>query len=108
MRNKNNLRQKSNLTKIGDLLPHVKELLGLEKSLNIMALKELWPLIISFDISKYSEPSYFDKNNNLVVAVKSGSLAANLSMQKVQILNKLKQATKDSNITFKEIRFIVK
>ncbi|MBI3591598.1 MAG: DUF721 domain-containing protein [Candidatus Melainabacteria bacterium] len=99
-------RFKSNLIKIGDLISIVKESFGLEKSLNIMALKEIWPLVTNFEIAKYSQPDYFDKENNLVIAVKSGALATDLSMQKVNIVSKLKEATKNTNIIFKDVRFI--
>ena len=101
-------RSKSNLTKIGDLISIIKESFGLEKSLNIMALKEIWPLITNFETAKYSQPDYFDKENNLVIAVKSGALATNLSMQKNTLVSKLREATKNTNITFKDVRFINK
>ncbi len=99
-------RQKSNLTKISELITVVKENLGIEQSLKVKALKELWPLVTSFNISKQSQPAYFDRENNLVISVKSGTLAVELSMQKSSILERLKQATKDTSITFKDIRFI--
>ena len=99
-------RSKSNLVKIGEVIPVVKEALGLEKSLKIMALKEIWPLVTSFEIAKHSQPAYFDKGNNVVISVKSGALAMELSMQKTSILAKLKEATKNTNITFKDLRFI--
>ena len=99
-------RKKSNLTKIGEVIPVVKENLGVEQSLKIKALKELWPLVTSFNIAKQSQPAYFDRENNLVISVKSGTLAVELSMQKTSIVEHLKQATKDTNITFKDIRFV--
>ena len=99
-------RSKSNLIKISAVIPIVKENLGLEKNLKIMALKEIWPLVTSFDIAKHSQPAYFDKGNNLVIAVKSGTLAVELSMQKTSILARLKEATKNTDITFKDIRFV--
>ena len=98
--------RKGNLTKIGDLIPTVRENLGLEKSLKITALKELWPLITNFEIARYSQPAYFDNEGNIVIAVKSGALATELSMQKISILAKLKEATKNTDITFKDVRFI--
>jgi len=100
--------RKGNLTKIGDLIPTVKENLGLEKSLKITALKELWPLVTNFEIAKHSQPAYFDNEGNLVIAVKSGALATELSMQKISILKRLKDATKNTDIDFKDIRFINK
>ncbi|MBI2996316.1 MAG: DUF721 domain-containing protein [Candidatus Melainabacteria bacterium] len=99
-------RPKSNLTKIGEILPSVKEGLGLEKSLKIMALKEIWPLVTNFEVAKHSYPSYFDKENNLVISVNSGPLATELSMQKTNILARLKEATKNTDIRFKDVRFI--
>ena len=98
--------RKGNLTKIGDLISAVREKLGLEKSLKITALKELWPLVASFEIAKYSQPAYFDNEGNLVIAVKSGELATELSMQKISILVKLKEATKNTDIDFKDVRFV--
>ena len=98
--------RKGNLTKIGELIPSVRENLGLEKSLKIMAMKELWPLVTSFETAKYSQPAYFDNEGNIVIAVKSGALATELSMQKITILQQLKEATKNTNIDFKDIRFI--
>ena len=99
-------RPKSSLIKIGDVLPIVKENLSLEKSLKITALKEIWPLITSFKIANSSQPAYFDKENNLVIAVKNGALATELSMQKISILQKLKEATKNTDINFKDVRFV--
>ena len=99
---------KSLLTKASEIIPLVKENLGIEKSLKIQALQEIWPLITSFDLAKYSKPSYFDKENNLVISTKSSVIAAELSVQKIDILNKLKEATKNTDITFKGIRFISK
>ena len=98
--------RKGNLTKIGDLIPVVKENLGLEKSLKITALKELWPLVTNFEIAKHSQPAYFDKDNNIVIAVTSTTLATDLSMQKITIVNKLKEAIKNTNIRFKDLRFV--
>ena len=100
--------RKGNLTKIGELIPTVRENWGLEKSLKITALKELWPLVTSFETAKYSQPAYFDNEGNLVIAVKSGPLATELSMQKITILQRLKEATKNTDIDFKDIRFINK
>ncbi len=98
--------RRGNLTKIGEIIPAIKENLGLEKSLKITALKELWPLVTSFEIAKYSQPAYFDNEENLVIAVKSGPLATELSMHKIGILAQLKEAIKNTDITFKDIRFI--
>ena len=102
----NQKRPKSNLIKIGDVISLVKENLGLEKSLKIMALKEIWPLVTSFEIAEHSQPLYFDKENNLVISTKSGALAMELSMQKNSILARLKEATKNTDITFKDVRFV--
>lgn len=99
-------RPKSNLTKIGDLIQIVKQNLGLDKQLKINALNEIWPLVTSFEIAKSSQPGYFDKENNLVISVKSSTLATELSMQKTSILSRLKEAIKNTDITFKDIRFI--
>ena len=99
-------RPKSKLTKVSELLPIVQENLGLEKSLKMMALKEIWPLVTSFEIAKYSEPAYFDKENNLVIAVSNSSLSTELSMNKSSIQTKLKEAIKNTDIKFKDIRFI--
>lgn len=99
-------RPKSNLTKIGELIPIVKQSLGLDRQLKINALREIWPLVTSFDIAKNSQPAYFDKENNLVIRVKNGALATDLSMQKMPILERLRQATRNTDIAFKDIRFI--
>ena len=98
--------RKGSLTKIGEIIPTVRENLGLEKSLKITALKELWPLVTNFEIAKYSQPAYFDNEDNLVISVKSGPLATELSMQKISILARLKKAVKNTAITFKDVRFI--
>ena len=68
-------RSKSKLTKISEVIPAVKENLGIEKSLKIMALKEIWPLVTSFETVKLSQPAYFDKENNLVISVQNATLA---------------------------------
>ncbi len=101
-------RLSGNLTKISEIIPSVKENLGLEKSLKIQALSELWPLITSFEVAKNSTPEYFDKEDNLVISVNSPTLTTELSMQKISILSKLKKATKDTDIKFKDVRFINK
>ena len=98
--------RKGHLTKVGELIPSVRENLGLEKSVMINATKELWPLVTSFEIAKYSQVAYFDKENNLVISVNNGSLATELSMQKISLLAKLKEATKNTDIKFKDIRFV--
>ena len=99
-------RPKSNLTKISELISVVKENLGLDNQLKISALNEIWPLLTSFEIAKYSQVAYFDKENNLVISVNNGSLATELSMQKISLLAKLKEATKNTDIKFKDIRFV--
>lgn len=99
-------RPKSNLTKIAEVIPTVKENLGIEKSLKINAIREIWPLVTSFQIAELSQPVYFDRGNNLVISVKGGVLATELSMQKSSILEKLKEATKNTGIRFKDIRFV--
>ena len=108
MKELNRKTRKGNLTKIGEIIPTVRENLGLEKSLKITALKELWPLVTNFEIAKHSQPAYFDTEGNLVIAVKSSTLATELSMQKISILARLKEATKNTDIMFKDIRFINK
>lgn len=99
-------RPKSNLVKIAEYLPIVKENLGLEKQLKINALREIWPLVTSFQIAEESQPVYFDKENNLVISVKNSTLATELSMQKITILKCLKEAIKNTDISFKDIRFV--
>lgn len=101
-------RTKGNLTKLAEIIPFVKESLGLEKSLKIQALSELWPLITSFEIAKHSKPEHFDKENNLVISVNNPTLTTELSMQKISILAKLKEATKDTDLKFRDIRFVNK
>ena len=99
-------RPNSNLTKIADISPLVKEKLGIEKSLKIQALSELWPLITSFETAKHSTPEYFDKENNLVISVNNPTLTTELSMQKISILARLKEVTKNTDLKFKDIRFV--
>lgn len=110
MLKKNNLDEtkKPSLTKASEIIPAVKESLGIEQSLQIKALEEIWPLITSFEVAKYSKPSHFDRENNLVISIKSSALAAELSMQKITILEKLKEAVKNTDIRFQNIRFINK
>ena len=98
-------RAKSNLTKVSNVIGIVKENLGLEKKLTIQALCEIWPLVTSFEIAKKSQPAYFDKESNLVITVNNSTLATELSMQKTSILARLKEATKNTDIRFKDIRF---
>ena len=99
-------RSKGNLIKISEVLSSVKENLGLDKQLKLNALKEIWPLVTSFKIAQNSQPAYFDKENNLVISVKSSTLSTDLSMQKITLLQKLKEATKNTDIKFKNIRFV--
>ena len=99
-------RPKSNLTKISELISAVKENLGLEKQLKINALREIWPLVTSFETAKSSQPAYFDKENNLVIFVSNSTLSTELSMQKVPILGRLREAVKNTDISFKDIRFV--
>ena len=101
-------RPNSKLTKVSDIIPSVKENLDLDKSLNIMAIKEIWPLVTSFEVSKYSQPAYFDKDENIVIAVKSSTLGIELSMKKTSIVQKLKVATRSTEIKFKDIRSVHK
>ena len=99
-------RPKSNLIKISEVIPAVKENMGIKKQLKINALKEIWPLITGFEIAGKSQPAYFDNNNNLVIRVKSGVLVTELSMQKISIFQRLKDAIKNTDISFNDIRFI--
>jgi len=99
-------RPKSNLIKISEAIPAVKENLGLNKQLKLNALKEIWPLICGFEIAGESTPAYFDKGGNLAIKVKNSTLATELSMQKPNILARLKEATRHTDITFKNIRFV--
>jgi len=101
-------RPKSNLTKLSNILDIVKENLGINKNLKITALREIWPLITSFEIAKNSQPAYFDKHGNLVINVKSSTLATDLSMQKTTLEARLKEATKNTDICFKQIRFVTR
>lgn len=104
--NRSKIRPKSNLVKLGNLIPTVKQNLGLENNLKITALCEIWPLITSFEIAKSSKPAYFDKENNLVISTRSPSLTSELSMQKLTIIKKLKEATRNTDIKFNDIRFV--
>ncbi len=107
-RNTNGKKTQGKLTKASDILDSVKEILSLDKSLNIMAIKEIWPLVTTFETAKHSQPAYFDKDSNIVITVKSGTLGVELSMQKTSILQRLKEATKSTGIEFKDIRFVHK
>lgn len=100
-----NLRPDGNLTKLGFVIPEVKENLGIENNLRIRALCDLWALVVGFEIAKHSTPAYFDKENNLVINVRSSTLTTELSMQKSTILTKLKAATSNTDIRFEDIRF---
>lgn len=99
-------RPKSTLTKIAEIIPAVKQNLGFDKQFKINALKEVWPLVTSFEVAENSSPSYFDKENNLVIAVKSSTLATELLVMKTDIIKRLQEATKDTGIRFKNIRFV--
>ncbi|GEM_PF-2562716 len=99
-------RPKSNLTKISEVIPAVKEKMGIKKLLKINAIKEIWPLITDFEIAENSQPAYFDNNNNLVIRVKSSVLVTELSMQKISIFQRLKDAIKNTDISFNDIRFV--
>ncbi len=103
--NRKDIRPKGELVKLEQLIPQVKENLGIENNLKISALNELWPLVTSFDIASNSKIAYFDKENNLVISVKSSTLATELSMQKTSILSRLKSAIRNTDINFKDIRF---
>ena len=99
-------RLRSDLVKISELISAVKQNLGLDKQLKITALREIWPLVTSFQTAEKSSPAYFDKSGNLVISVKSSTLATELSMQKTSILARLKEAIKNTDISFKDLRFI--
>lgn len=103
-----NKRNKSNLTKISEILPQVKQSLCLDKQLKLNAIRGIWPLVTSYEIAKESQPSHFDKSENLVIVCKNSVLSTELSMQKISILKKLKVATKNTDITFNDIRFVLK
>lgn len=101
-------RKKGKLIKVSEILPTVKGILGLENNLKIAAINEIWPLVTSYEIAKKSKPAYLDKDQNLVINVSNSTLATELSMHKISILQKLKEATKDTDINFRDIRFIIK
>lgn len=101
-------RKKSELTKVSEIISLVKDNLGLDNNLKIAALNELWPLVTSFEIAQKSRPAYFDKDQNLVITVTNSVMATELLMQKINIIQKLKEATKDTDINFKDIRFVVR
>ena len=108
MLNKKLKRIKSYLTKASDILPQVIENLGLENNLKVNAIKEIWPLVTSKTVAEKSFPAYFDRDMNLVVNVNNSVLTTELSMQKLKILQKIKEAIKTKNIVFKDIRFVTR
>lgn len=101
-------RKKSNLIKASQVIDSVIKNLGIENNLKVNMIREIWPLITSFEIAKNSQPAYFDKDQKLVINVKNPSLATELSMQKTFILEKLLERAKELDIVLKDIRFIIK
>jgi predicted nucleic acid-binding Zn ribbon protein len=98
-------RSKSDLQKVSNLLSIVKNNLGVDDTIKIMELREIWTKTVDLLIAKSSQPAYFDRGEILVINVFNSSLATELSMQKSSILAKLKEATKNTNISFRDIRF---
>ena len=96
------------LTKVSDILPQVIENLGIDENIKLETLSSIWHKVTDEKIAKYSQPAYFDKDGNLVISVTNSPLATELSMQNTRILQKLKEATKELDINFKSIRFIIK
>jgi len=96
------------LTKVSDILPQVIENLGIDENIKLETLRSIWHKVTDEKIAKYSQPAYFDKDGNLVISVTNSPLATELSMQNTRILQKLKEATKELDINFKSIRFIIK
>ncbi len=104
--NRSKIRPKGDLIKLEDLLSTVKQNLGLENNLKIKALCEIWPLVTSFEMAKHSNPAYFDKEGNLVIHTKSSIVSSELSMRKLDILGKLREAIRNTDIRFNDIRFM--
>ncbi|MBI1858919.1 MAG: DUF721 domain-containing protein [Candidatus Melainabacteria bacterium] len=104
----NNERIDRGPTKVSDILPQVIENLGIDENIKLETLRSMWHKITDEKVAKYSQPAYFDKDGNLVISVTNSPLATELSMQHTRILQKLKEATKDLDINFKNIRFIIK
>lgn len=100
-------RPSSNLTKMEKILDNVKVSLKLDDNKSLNQLREIWPLITSFKIAEKSSPAYFDRENNLVIRTKNSIVSTELSMDKNTLLEKLKTATKDSGISFNDLRFVV-
>lgn len=99
---------KSGLTKASEILPLVIKNLGIEENVKLKMLKEVWSNINENKIAKNSTPGYIDKENNLVVYVSNAVLSTELSMQKITLLKKLKDNSKNIELEFKDIRFVPK
>jgi predicted nucleic acid-binding Zn ribbon protein len=101
-------RGRRSITSVSDVLSKLVNKLGLEKRLKENALLGLWPTVVGDQIAQRSRTLFIDFDGNIAVAVKDASVAQELVLQKMVILEKLRVFARALGVEVKGIKFNLK
>ncbi len=103
-----NRRSRASLTSVSSVLSKVIGRFGLEQRMKEHAFMSMWTEIVDQPFKELSRPLFIDSEGNLVVAVRDGAVAQELSFQRGRLLKRLSPFAKAVSLKLSGIRFDLK
>jgi Dna[CI] antecedent, DciA len=100
--------KKPSFTSVNQVLSRLVTKLGLDKRLKEHALLDLWSTVAGTTMAQRSRPLYLDTESNLVIAVKDAPTGQELSLMKLDLLQKLRPFARAIGINVTGMRFDLK
>jgi predicted nucleic acid-binding Zn ribbon protein len=98
----------SKFTTVGLVLNRVAASLGLDRRLREHALIKLWPSLVGDAFAHKSYPLFLDVEGNVVIATADAATAQELSMNRRELMKKLKAVGKGLDLSIQGMRFDLK
>ncbi|HEY9775003.1 MAG TPA: DUF721 domain-containing protein [Planktothrix sp.] len=102
------IKKRQTFTSVNQVLSRLVNKLGLDQRLKEHALLDLWATVAGNPMAQRSRPLFLDSQGNLVIAVKDAPTGQELSLMKVDLLQKLRPFARAIGITVNGIRFDLK
>ncbi len=99
---------KAKFTNVGRVLDDVVRGLGLDRRMKEQALRQMWPTLVGEPFHDKTRVLFIDSEGNLVVSVRDGSTAQELTFAKRSVLTKIRPAVKALGLSIKGMRFDLK
>jgi predicted nucleic acid-binding Zn ribbon protein len=102
------MKKRQSFTSVNQVLSKLVNKLGLDRRLKEHALIGLWPAVAGDMLAARSRPLFLDTESNLVIAVKDASTGQELSLKKIELLEKLRPLSRAVGVPVNGLRFDLK